>query len=97
VTTVESILMRLQDGQRRASELHSRIKDATLREYISKAESVFAIVADSLSAQRLAEPRSSTALQWWLNQTDRLLSPALSYVEYVEQIAAKFGDDVATF
>jgi hypothetical protein len=93
MSTVEAIRARLQDGQRRAFELRGRIKDSTLKQYTRNADSVFEIVADCMSLQRLAEPRSPAALQWWLDQTDYLLSGGLAYVEYVEQIVAKFGDD----
>ena|SRR5579871_3352730 len=97
MTTVEAIRTRLQDGRRRASELRHRVKDSTLKQYTRAADSVFDMVADCVSPERLAERRSPEALIWWLDQTNRLLSPGLAYVEYVEQIVAKFGDDVTSF
>ncbi len=96
MTRVDTLRERLQDEQKRAFELRGLVKDSTLKQYTRNADSVFTIVADCLSAGRLAESRSPAALQWWLDQTERLLSGGLAYVERVEELVKKFGHDAVS-
>jgi hypothetical protein len=94
---LDDLRSQLQDARKRAVNLRARITNTTLQNYLSLAVSQFEIVEDCVSSERLAEPRSPTALAWWLDQTARLLSIGVNYLVYVEDIERRIGPNVETF
>jgi hypothetical protein len=97
MATLDDLRSQLQDARKRADDLRARITSTALHDYLSLAESQFQFVDDCISPERMAEPRSSSALAWWLDQTARLLSVGVAYLAHVEDIERKFGPNVKTF
>ena len=51
----------------------------------------------AISPATMAEPHVSSSPAWWLQQTADLLGGARAQVNFVEDLVAKFGDDVKSF
>jgi hypothetical protein len=99
MTTENEIRGTLQYQRAQITALRPQIskkKAAYLHQQLDLASGTLDIVEHCISGKILAEPRSPSALAWWLAQTNNLLKTAEAQTNYVAEIVEKFGPDVVT-
>ena len=75
----------------------NKAKTPQLCQQLKLASGTLDIVDDCISKARLAEPRTASALAWWLAQTCNLLAIAEAQTKYVADVVAKVGPDIVEF
>jgi hypothetical protein len=98
MATVSELRDEIRDERARVADLRKRVEDNKyLRFCLVSAAGVLDIVEHAISPATMAEPHVSSSSAWWLQQTADLLGGARAQVNFVEDLVAKFGDDVKTF
>ena len=98
MATVDGLRDALRDERARVADLRKRVEDNKyLRFCLVSATGVMDIVEHAISPATMAEPRLASSPAWWLQETADLLGGARAQVNFVEDLVAKFGDDVKSF
>jgi hypothetical protein len=98
MATVDDLRDALRDERARVADLSKRVQDIKyLRFCLVSATGVLDIVEHAISPATMAEPRLASSPAWWLQETADLLGGARAQVNFVEDLVAKFGDDVKSF
>ena len=98
MATVNELRDALRDERARVADLRKRVQDNKyLRGCLTSASAVLYIVEHAISPATMAGPHVSSSPAWWLQQTADLLGGARAQVNFVEDLVAKFGDDVKSF
>jgi hypothetical protein len=98
MATVNQLRDALRDERARVADLRKRVQDNKyLRGCLTSASAVLYIVEHAISPATMAEPHVSSSPAWWLQQTADLLGGARAQANFVEDLVAKFGDDVKSF
>jgi hypothetical protein len=98
MATVGDLRDALRDERARVADLRKRVEDNKyLRLCLVSAAGVMEIVEHAISPATMAEPRLASSPAWWLQETADLLGGARAQVSFVEDLVAKFGDDVKSF
>jgi hypothetical protein len=80
------------------AELGDKISDPYLKKRLELVSSTLDLVEmGCLDKKVMAEPRSRSALGWWLGQTSNFLNAAIQQRKDVEDIVTKFGANVRSF
>ena len=98
MATANELREALRDERARVADLRKRVQDNKyLRFCLVSASGVLHIVEHAISPATMAEPHVSSSPAWWLQETADLLGGARAQVNFVEDLVAKFGDDVGPF